>query len=46
MAAGRPVIAINVVGTNEVLVNEKTRLLIPPESPSVIANTIVYLIEN
>jgi glycosyltransferase involved in cell wall biosynthesis len=46
MAISKPVIATNVGGTNEVLTNGKTGLLIPPESPSTIANAIVYLIEN
>ncbi len=46
MAAGKPVIATNVGGINEVITNEKTGLLIPPESSSAIISAIIYLLEN
>jgi glycosyltransferase involved in cell wall biosynthesis len=41
-----PVIASNVGGVPEVILDKKTGLLIPPQDPSAIAEAIIYLIEN
>lgn len=41
-----PVIASNVGGVPEVILDKKTGLLIPPQNPSAIADAILYLIAN
>lgn len=41
-----PVIASNVGGVPEVILDKKTGLLIPPQDPSAIAEAVIYLIEN
>ena len=46
MAAGKPVIATDVGGGNELIEDGETGLLIQPGSPSAIANAIIDLIER
>lgn len=46
MAAGRPVIATNVGGVQEVITNEETGLLISPGSSSAIGAAIVDLLDH
>jgi glycosyltransferase involved in cell wall biosynthesis len=46
MAAGAAVVATDVGGTAEALVNGKNGLLIPPAAPQVMAAAILHLIEN
>lgn len=46
MAMFRPVISSNIGGLPEVVIHEKTGLLVPPHSPEKLANAIVYLYEN
>jgi glycosyltransferase involved in cell wall biosynthesis len=46
MASGLPVIATNVGGTPEVVIDNKTGFLIPPKDPGAIAEKIMYIIEH
>jgi len=46
MAAGAAVVATDVGGTAEALVDGKNGLLIPPADPQVMAAAIVHLIDN
>ena len=46
MAAGAAVVATDVGGTAEALVNGKNGLLIPPADPHVMAAAIIHLIDN
>lgn len=46
MLVGKPVVASNVTGPSELVVNGETGLLIPPKRPDMFANAIVKLIEN
>jgi glycosyltransferase involved in cell wall biosynthesis len=46
MAAGKPIIATNVGGTNEILTEMETGLLIPSKSSSAISGAIVDLLEH
>ena len=46
MASGLPVIATNVGGTPEVVIDNQTGFLIPPKDPSAIAEKIMYIIEH
>lgn len=46
MNNGLPVIATNVGGVDELVEDQKTGLLIPPKSPSAIADSIIYLVEK
>ena len=46
MAAGVPVIATNVDGIREVVINGESGILIPPKNPEAIAEAILKLIEN
>jgi len=43
MAAAKPVIASDVDGNREVVVNEETGLLVPPGNPEALAQTIIRL---
>ncbi|MGB2697682.1 MAG: glycosyltransferase [Candidatus Zixiibacteriota bacterium] len=45
-ASQLPVIASNVGGIPEIIINGKTGLLVPPRNPSAIAESIIHLIEN
>jgi glycosyltransferase involved in cell wall biosynthesis len=46
MALGKPVIATEGGGTNEIVIDKITGFLIPPYDPKILADKIVYLIEN
>jgi glycosyltransferase involved in cell wall biosynthesis len=46
MAMGIPVVATNVDGIKEVLINDESGILIPPKNPEAIANVVNYLIDN
>jgi glycosyltransferase involved in cell wall biosynthesis len=46
MAAGVPVVATNVDGINEVVVDGVSGILVQPKSPEAIANAILKIIEN
>lgn len=46
MAAGLPVIGTDVAGTSEVIINNKTGLLVPPENADALASAIINLIDN
>jgi glycosyltransferase involved in cell wall biosynthesis len=46
MAAGKPVIATDVGGTSEVIVDGKTGLLIPANSTKAISSAILKLLRN
>jgi glycosyltransferase involved in cell wall biosynthesis len=46
MALGKPVIATEGGGTNEIIIDNETGFLIPPYNPSVLAAKINYLIEH
>jgi len=46
MASGKPVIAANVGGIPEAVVNEKTGILVPPENPLALATAILNLLGN
>lgn len=45
-AAGLPIIATNVGGTNEIIENGVSGILIKPHKPNEIANALGYMIEN
>jgi len=46
MASGKPVIATNVGGNPEVIINEKTGILIPPSQPRLLAEAMQRLVLN
>jgi glycosyltransferase involved in cell wall biosynthesis len=46
MAAGKPVIATNVGGNPEVVVNGETGILVPPQDPEILASRIVSLLRD
>ena len=46
MAMGKPIIATDIDGINEVLENGKTGLLIPPKSPEALSEAIVNLLSH
>jgi len=46
MAAGVPIVATNVNGISEVVVNMQSGLLVPPKNPKAIADAVQKLIEN
>lgn len=46
MASGIPIVATNVDGIREVVINMSSGLLVPPKSPKAIADAISNLIEN
>ncbi|MCW8816356.1 MAG: glycosyltransferase family 4 protein, partial [Ignavibacteriaceae bacterium] len=46
MAAGIPIVATNVDGIREVVINMRSGLLVPPKSPKAIADAITNLIDN
>lgn len=46
MATGKPTIGANVGGTAEVVINNETGMLVPPENPRALAETILSLLSN
>jgi glycosyltransferase involved in cell wall biosynthesis len=46
LAAGRPMVATAVDGTPEVVIHEKTGLLVPPANPTALAEAIERLLDN
>lgn len=46
MAAGRPCVVTNVGGCSELIEHERNGLLVPPESPSALAEGIIYLLDH
>jgi glycosyltransferase involved in cell wall biosynthesis len=46
MSCGLPVVATAIAGTSEVIVDRKTGLLVPPNSPEKLANAILALIDD
>jgi glycosyltransferase involved in cell wall biosynthesis len=46
MAAGIPVVATNVHGIKEVVVDGKSGILVPPKNPEAIANAVTRIIED
>jgi glycosyltransferase involved in cell wall biosynthesis len=46
MAMGLPIVATNVDGIKEVVVNGESGILVPPKNPKAIAEAITYLIEH
>lgn len=46
LAAGRPMVATEVDGTPEVVLHEKTGLLVPPANPTAMAAAIERLLDN
>ena len=46
MASGRPIIATNVGGTPDIIEDNKTGILIPPEDPSSLSEAIIKLLKN
>lgn len=46
MASGKPIVATNVGGNPELIVNGVTGFLVPPESPDEMANAILKLLRN
>ncbi len=46
MAMGKPVVASNVSGIRDLVVNGKNGFLVPPAQPELLAKKILYLLEN
>ena len=46
LAGGKPVIAFDIDGTKEVVINGKTGFLIPPKDIKLLKEKIIYLLEN
>jgi glycosyltransferase involved in cell wall biosynthesis len=46
MAAGKAVVATRVGGSNEVIVDGETGILVPPESPSAISEAVLWLLAH
>jgi glycosyltransferase involved in cell wall biosynthesis len=46
MSFAKPVVATNVGGIPEVVVDEETGFVVPPEDPEALANKIMFLIKN
>ena len=46
MASGVPVVATNVDGIKEVVVDGKSGILVPPKNPEAIANAVTHIIED
>jgi glycosyltransferase involved in cell wall biosynthesis len=46
MSAGRAVVATNVCGTNEAVVDRSTGLLVPPGDPRALSEAIIYALTN
>lgn len=46
MATERPVVATNIGGIPEVVVNGKTGILVPPQNPEALASAVIDLLKN
>lgn len=46
MVLGKPVVATEGGGTNEIVLDNKTGFLVPPKSPEILAEKIGYLLDN
>jgi len=46
MAMGKPIVATNIEGINETVINEVTGILVSPKNPRTLAEAIVYLLED
>lgn len=46
MAAGCPVVATDVGGVREVILDQKNGVIIPPEDPNALAKAVTYLLKN
>ncbi len=46
MALKKPVVATNVFGNNEIVLNEKTGILVPPRDSYAISEAVVHLLRN
>jgi len=46
MAAGKPVVATRVGVIPELVIPEKTGILVPPETPQALGNSIISLLSN
>lgn len=46
LAGGRPVVAFDIDGTKEVVINGKTGFIVPPEDIKLLKEKIIYLLEN
>jgi glycosyltransferase involved in cell wall biosynthesis len=46
MSAGKPIVANNVDGAGDVVIDGETGFLVPPRQPSKMAERILYLLNN
>ena len=46
MACGLPIIASDVPGINNMIINNKTGILVPVKNEKLMADTIMYLVNN
>lgn len=46
MAASLPIVATNVGGNSELIINDYNGLLVPPKNPNILADKIMFLIQN
>ncbi|MCM8818164.1 MAG: glycosyltransferase family 4 protein [Candidatus Omnitrophica bacterium] len=46
LAGGKPVVAFDIDGTKEVVINGKTGFIVPPGNVKVLKEKIIYLLEN
>jgi glycosyltransferase involved in cell wall biosynthesis len=46
MSAGKPIVANDVDGASDVVINGETGFLVPPRQPSKMAERILYLLDN
>ena len=46
MSAGKPIVANDIDGAKDVVMNGKTGFLVPPHQPAAMAKRILYLLDN
>ncbi|MFN4228001.1 MAG: glycosyltransferase, partial [Candidatus Ratteibacteria bacterium] len=46
LAGGKPVVAFDIDGTKEIVINWKTGFIVPPEDVELLKEKITYLLEN
>jgi len=46
MAMAKPIVATNIAGNTEVMINRKTGILIPPENSQAMAKALIELLDN